>query len=476
LGVSGVNIKKVVRVICIDAITLFIGILNGFFLPKVLDINDFALIKTFTLYIGYAGMMHLGFSDGIYIILGGKTIKEVDRKKIVGYLNCLIKVAAIILTILIFIAIYIKDDIFNYFIAYTFPYQIILFFSLYERAIANFDKYVLVRGALNILNLITIIIVVFYFRSASSYIILQIAIQYIVAIYCIISLYKNYEGTEMVNLRGFLNIINIGFMVLLGNLNSNLILSIGRWIIKFKFDSIQFAYYSFSTSLLSLFVTLINSVTILFYPYLTKCNNDISYLEKMKINIISISMFCMSSFFILDFIVQKFLEKYYQSFDSFSILVCCVPFISVTSILYCNLYKINKLKKRYTIVTTKILLISLIVNIVLLIFYKKPITISIATFLTYIFWYIYSAKDFMLNIDFKEIVFIGILLGLFNLLKLFKINVIFAFAIYVIVFLIIECLFYGKNMKELVQFMVSKYNSRKGINLHSSLMNTGCDK
>lgn len=76
------NMRKALKVIFVEIITLVIGIISGFLLPKVLSVNGYVIIKTFSLYIAYSGMTHLGFSDGMYIVLGGKKIEKLDEGKI----------------------------------------------------------------------------------------------------------------------------------------------------------------------------------------------------------------------------------------------------------------------------------------------------------------------------------------------------------------------------------------------------------
>ena len=139
------NFKKMFKVVFVDFMALFVGILNGFLLPKFLTIDSYAYIKTFTLYIGYSGIFHLGFSDGIYILLGGKSINDINKEKIKGYLLALLKILSLVSICFIIINIFIiKDVIFTCFILYTIPFQVILFVSLLYRATGEFDKYIII--------------------------------------------------------------------------------------------------------------------------------------------------------------------------------------------------------------------------------------------------------------------------------------------------------------------------------------------
>ena len=51
---------------------LVLNVLTSFLLPKFLSVDSYAQIKTFQLYIGYAGLLHLGYVDGMYVRNGRK--------------------------------------------------------------------------------------------------------------------------------------------------------------------------------------------------------------------------------------------------------------------------------------------------------------------------------------------------------------------------------------------------------------------
>ena len=53
---------------------LVLNVLTSFLLPKFLSVDSYAQIKTFQLYIGYAGLLHLGYVDGMYVRNGGKEL------------------------------------------------------------------------------------------------------------------------------------------------------------------------------------------------------------------------------------------------------------------------------------------------------------------------------------------------------------------------------------------------------------------
>ena len=55
-------------VILISNVTILLSnIATGLIIPKLLGVNNYGYYKIFTLYLGYAPLLHLGFVDGILL-------------------------------------------------------------------------------------------------------------------------------------------------------------------------------------------------------------------------------------------------------------------------------------------------------------------------------------------------------------------------------------------------------------------------
>ena len=79
------NLKKgVMYVFIANVINLIISLFTGFVLPKYLSIETYSSIKLFQLYITYIGILHLGFSDGMYLKYGGKSVAEINKSEVLS--------------------------------------------------------------------------------------------------------------------------------------------------------------------------------------------------------------------------------------------------------------------------------------------------------------------------------------------------------------------------------------------------------
>lgn len=69
--------KGLMYVLIANFINLGFNLITNFVLPKELSVESYATIKTFQLYVSYAGLFHFGFVDGMYLKYGGKNVQDI---------------------------------------------------------------------------------------------------------------------------------------------------------------------------------------------------------------------------------------------------------------------------------------------------------------------------------------------------------------------------------------------------------------
>jgi len=452
------NIKKSLRVIFVEFLAILIGVLNGLLIPKVFDIESYAYIKTFTLYISYAGMLHFGFSDGMYLILGGKDIDDIKKEKVKGYFYVMLKIVIAAVVILFIVSIFfIKDMVFRYFVFYILPFQVVLFISLLYRATGEFNKYVVVRVAQNVINLLSILIVVFIVRSPLLYMRVQVVGYIGIAIVCVVLVVFSAKKAEKIKQSEIKSITSMGFTIMTANAISLLFVTLDRWFVKVKFTVNDFAYYSFAVSMLSLFIILINSVTVLFYPYLARNKGDARVVSKVKKYIILICSFAPAGYFALEFVVDNFLDQYIPSLEVLGILIIGIPFIALTNVLYANLYKVGLRGKEYLFVAAKMVALAFVLNVFATYVLKNPVMIAYATLITLVVWYVYSSFDFKgLEIHVNEIIHFVVYIMGYQIVKIMPIPSLIKVVIFTISMLISEYILFNSDFKEIMMMIKNR--------------------
>ncbi|KRU25380.1 polysaccharide biosynthesis protein [Clostridium sporogenes] len=448
------KISKYLKVILVDFLGLIVGIISGFLIPKVFNIDQYAFYRTYTLYISYVGMFHFGFSDGIYIILGGKSKDDIKKSKIKGYFRSLIKLEIILFLFFLIMSIVLlkgqKEAI--YFSLYIIPFHITHFFKLYFRSIGEFDKYSSIQIYINILKFINVFLVV-VFKSPNIFILNEIFYTCVIAIILVIKLSRIKVEAERNDINEFCSITKIGFIIMIANTISNMFLTMDRWFLKIFFGANEFAYYSFGTSMLNVFIVVINSIAILFYPYLAKKNNN-KEIDKMKRYIIILSTWATSGFYVLKFIVEKFLREYIPSLEIVQILIMTIPFICIINILFTNLYKARKKGGIYLKVASFMLLVSFILNTFSYLFWKQSKYIAWATLLSFIIWCIYSSKDFKdIKLNLKEYVYLALFIFSFPLVNRFKIDSLSSFTIILIILIFNSLILFKDDLIDVYRYI-----------------------
>ena len=104
-------IKNITMVLCSNMINMLVSVAIGFILPKYLTLESYGYYKLFQFYINYAGLLHLGYADGIFLRYGGMTINQITKENILTNSCTLRNMQLIISAIILAGGIYVKNYI-----------------------------------------------------------------------------------------------------------------------------------------------------------------------------------------------------------------------------------------------------------------------------------------------------------------------------------------------------------------------------
>ena len=463
------KVKDFSYILTANITNFILSFISGFILPAILSYSDYNYIKLFTFYIGYVGVMHLGFLDGIFVKFGAYDYDELPKKKFRTYFRFLFIlqiIEAIILSIFI-IAIGKVDNrmIVNLFVIinmiimnitsfFTFIYQFTKKFKL-------FSINLIISKLLYVIGVIALL----YFKELNFvyYLILQTIVNIILLVLYLVknkvliigeaeSLKKAYPEIK--------GLMKTGFIIMIGNFIALVILGIDRLFVDYLLTEYDFAMYSFAYSLVTLFFIVLNSLTTVVYPYLARANVD-NY-NKIYKNVrygVSISMgFTLCGYFIIKFIVNVFIYKYNDALPIMTFLVPTVLYNAVINILVINTYKALKETKEYFINNIFALVISILANVLAVIIWKDNISISIATLISFFIWTIYSdiyfAKKFNIRLG-KIYIFEILILTIFIICALLF-NWYIGLIIFLILYLLIVVIGFRKDVIVITKDFLNK--------------------
>lgn len=456
--------NNIIRIFSANFLSMISGIIIGFVVPAILSVESYSFVKTYAFYISYIGFLHFGFVDGMYIKYGGKNPNEVDKAELKGEHKVFLLMQAIVTCIFLIFAFINKDIIMLLMGLSIIPVNTYSFHQLYYQAIGQFKGYAKVCYVYTLIYLLLNIFLAIIFRSENK------------ILYCLTTLiaygiaflfleYKFYKSTKGIkakyDLKALKN-VKVGFFILLGNLSVMMFYAIDRWFIKLFFDVDSFAYYSFAISMLNIINLLVSAVSVTFYNYLSKGENE-EEVKKLKNAFLVLGGFASLGYFAFAAIVSIMIKKYIPALNIIAISFAAYPYMIVINALYVNLYKARKNERRYVKVVFFMVVISAIYNTIAIFISKTPEAIAVATTLAFITWYVYSIKDFgYLTVTKKEFIYLLILIVSFLTLSN-NFNWLVGGISYLGILIVLNFVTFNKEIKEALKTFKEKKKLKQNI-------------
>lgn len=433
--------KDLMKVFGSNIVTLAAGIVSGLVIPSFLSLDQYAYFKTFTLYLSYVGILHLGLADGLFIKYGGSYEDEVDKSLLKGEHHFFLVFQLVISIAIIITSLFIEDKILLAFSFSIIPFNLLTFYKFFYQAIGKFNIYSKILIFPPVVMLVANLVVIFIFEIENYWLFIFIRLFAYFSIFLILE-YNFYRLTKSaetnIDFEEIKSIFNIGFFIMLGNLSSVMFYSIDRWFVKFSFTSSDFAFYSFAISMMGMINIFINSITKVFYPYLAR-NKDYGILQKLKKYFIIIASFATGSYFVFAFIVNNFIPKHIPALNIIAIIFAGFPALITIKALYINLYKVRKSDKLYVKTVFSMLLISGILNFIALTVFGNNIAIAVATTFSFYIWFYFSSRHFeTLFVSLKEVLYLVVFVFLFiyssNFVSLLVGSIVFSVGLLILIF------------------------------------------
>ena len=413
------------KVFSANVAVMVINVLNSFLLPMWLSIDNYALFRTFTLYVSFIGILHLGFVDGLNVKYGGLSIDKINRSEITSFHKFFILTQIAITIVTISVGLAIQNYIIVLLGVSIIPINLHSFSMLTYQAIGKFSQYSLglILSALSTLMLYLII----HLYGGDDYRVFSLAYIggfLIIVIFLEVYFHRQFgystQRLKTLDFNSIKNVYSLGTFVLLGNTIFLLFNTSGRWFVKLLMDNEAFAYYSFASTLLGFIILFINSVTLTLYPYLSKKSSNADQYKYRKIFIIAGSI-SLCGYYLVRIIVENFLPDYVQALPTTMILMASMPGLLIIKALYVNMYKVTRSVKQFLWDTLKYLLITLVLNTVLYVIFRTEQSIAVASVIAIYIW-VFTPPKFM-NLTrrslIKEFVFLLVLLGSYFSINIF---------------------------------------------------------
>lgn len=444
LVVMEVSFKKgFFYVFIANLINLVISLFTGFVLPKFLSITSYSTIKLFQLYIGYIGILHLGYSDSIYLKYGGKTADNIDKKEVCNEFFTFKRFQFLVTIICIVVSVILKNKILLFCSLVILPINISNYIKNFYQAIGEFKQYSRFTNIITILTFIVNLFLLLIIKSdnANIYIIGYIVVYILYCIYVYLS-YRSIFNQKNTNFKYnyIFDHIKNGFFLMLSSFCGVIFSSIDRVFINFWFGAIKFAFYSFATSVESLINIFITPIITIMYNYLFN-NLTKEKITDIKLKLLFFSGLLISSSFVVEFFVYYWIDKYIPAMNILYILFMGQFFMIIVRAIHINLYKVQKRQNHYFSIMILIIFISIVLNVIMYYLFKTVEAIAIATMITSIIWFIVGECDLKeYKLKNKHYIYVFMIFILYICINLLFDGLI-AFFVYILVYFIVSLVF-----------------------------------
>ncbi|MFI3328906.1 MAG: hypothetical protein R3Y05_00315 [bacterium] len=382
-----INKKTIVFLVASSMLGIILNLFVGFFLPLVVDYSNYSIYKTFTLYIGFIPLIHLGICDGVLINYRKKTLEELKK---INFKKSIIMFSVVQIGLGLGLFLLLFNYIDQVFLMILLAIPFVNISTYLKQIVILIDKFKVV-SFLSIINKVILLlsILLLFVTGNDTYLILVFAslitylIQSIISIILIRkSLFDSSVNTlENISLK---KAIIVGAPTLLSYIVATFLLGVDRIFVERFHTEYEYAIFSFSYSLITIILTVMDSLNVVIFSSMFKDEGD----QKIKIfnNIGTFISFIFSICAIFAILIIPLINivipKYNDSIPIFLILLPIVFLkVNYTSRYWPYLNSVNK-QNKILLSNLVVLIISILLNISVFIFNGSLIWYAIMTVIT----------------------------------------------------------------------------------------------
>lgn len=336
-----------------QGISLLMGVIQSLLIPKLLGVEQYGYWQLFIFYTGYVGFFHLGLNDGVYLLNGGKSRNEIDKKLIFSEFIVSIAFQSIVAAAVI---------VFACLSGFGFARVFVLVCTAVYMVVQNAASYVMyVLQAMNETKLSSystivergaflgplVILLVTRTRAFEPYVFAYIFSSVIQLLYCF------YQVREFPN-AGFqgwrtsigegVESVRVGSKLMIANIASSLIVGVCRFAIDGKWGIKIFGQLSFALSLLTLYTAFISQASMVLFPSLKQSrDSEIKAFFKHARDTLSLVFpIVYALYFPIVWLLLLWLPQYAKSMSFFVFILPICVFDSKMDITCTTMFKVMR--------------------------------------------------------------------------------------------------------------------------------------
>ena len=266
-----------------QSVSFLASIAMSLLVPKVLGIETYGYWQLFVFYASYSGFFMLGLNDGVYLIEGGNTRGEMDKRSINSQFRFGMVFQLIVAAAIASFAVFRAPEEQRFFVLLTFALYTVLYnlsgFLGYIFQAMNETKLFSYSTMIERLTFLAIILAMFFMRvpDFEPYVCAFLFSKACSLSYCVFHsldfLTAERCGALECARLSFAS-IKVGFALMVSNVASMLILGIARALVDNAWGIEAFGRVSFWLSMVNFFITFVSQASMVLFPALRQGTDE----------------------------------------------------------------------------------------------------------------------------------------------------------------------------------------------------------
>jgi O-antigen/teichoic acid export membrane protein len=360
-------------------VSLGVSILMTLGVTRYLSIDVYGYWQLFIFYSSYIGFAHLGLCDGLYLRYGGQSFAEISKSEVKSFFTLFLLKQILFSIFSLLIGYYLVSDVVrqNIFLYISVLLlvansQIFLgFILLSTNKIVEYSTSVFLDKAV---LLVLILIQILCNKVTLDNLIVSYIVSKIISVVYLTFFYIPFIKAKFLwDRQIFKSVLQSGFILMLSNIVSTLVIGAARYFIDMEWDIGTFGKVSLAVSLVYFVLLLLSQLSYILFPLLRKNSEENQVIIFNKINYILsfLLKFAILLYIPLMIVLKYLLPQYIDSINYILLLLPLCLFDGKMQILYSSFFKNLFLQKELLYINTFCMVVCVFISVLGAFAYKS---------------------------------------------------------------------------------------------------------
>ena len=339
------------------------GVVQTFWIPRLLSVNDFGHWRAFLLYIGYAGLLHLGLVDGSLLLWSKDPHHHNPNRTALDRATRFLAIEHLaIAAVVVVIWLRAPGDTPRVLLAcvtYALLFNLVGLFQVYLQSHLRMTQVALGMSLPGALFVVFIALLSFSQASVGKLLVGYLAAwAFTLCVLAVLarrtpsepSTLPQSEKTSSTYRFGF-TCIATGWPIVLANTGLGLMQSADRVTVNLTRPIHDFAIYSLSQSTIYVPIAILIAISRVAFSYFAKvAHDDRASVYRSSTRVLTLLwMLLFPYYYAVEFVVRRFLPRYTPGLPAGRILLMSVLFLSLIQVLQLNTFSLEGRQKQFFI-------------------------------------------------------------------------------------------------------------------------------